>query len=136
MTKRCEILENRCYPRKPCAIRGENSPLLHKSAGIFSGGATNGQAIDFDGRDTDAYGHSLAIFAAGPDTLVQLQVISNHRNPRQHVGAVANQRRAFDGGGDLAIFDQVRFRGAENEFTVGDVHLTASEVDGVDAVLY
>ena len=109
--------------------------LLHEAAGIFSGGAAYGQAIDFNRRDADAYWDGLAVFAAGADAFVEFQIVADHRDSRQNVGAVADQRRAFDGRGDLAVFDHVGFAGGEDEFAVGDVDLASAEVDGVDAVL-
>src|SRR5208282_2703235 len=56
--------------------------LLHEAARIFSGGAAYCQAVDLQCRDAYAYWHGLAVFAAGADAFVELQVISNHRNTR------------------------------------------------------
>jgi len=66
-------------PRSSCSARDDkNKNLLHKPAGVFSGGAADGQAIDFYGRNADAYGDGLAIFAAGADAFVELQVVADH----------------------------------------------------------
>jgi hypothetical protein len=56
------------YPCDPC--QSVAKALLHKPAGIFLGGAADGQAIDLDGRNAHANGHGLSIFAAGADAFV------------------------------------------------------------------
>ena len=67
----------------------------------FLRGSADGQAIHFDRRDADADRHRLSVFAAGADAFVELQIVAHHRDARQHVGAVADQRRALDRRGDL-----------------------------------
>jgi hypothetical protein len=47
-------------------------------------------AIDFNGRDANADGNGLSIFAAGADAFVEFQIVADHRNPRQHIGSVAD----------------------------------------------
>jgi len=43
--------------------------------------------------------------------------------PRQHIGSIANQRRALDRSRDLSVFDEIRFRRRENKLAVRDVDL-------------
>ena len=50
-------------------------------------------------------------------------------------GAAADEGCALDRTGDLAVLDEVGLGGGEDEFSVGDVHLAAAEVDGVEASL-
>ena len=38
--------------------------------------------------------------------------------------------------GHVAVLDQVRFGGGENEFAVGDVHLAAAKIHGVNSALH
>src|SRR5271166_3147000 len=83
--------------------------LLHEAAGVFFAGATDGQAVYFDGRNADADRDGLAVFAAGADAFVEFQIVADHGDASEHVGAVADQGCALDRGGDLAIFDQVSF---------------------------
>ncbi len=69
--------------------------------GSFLGGAADGQAVDFQRGNADADGHGLSIFAAGADAFVEFQIVADHGDAGQDVGAVADQRRALDGGGDV-----------------------------------
>src|SRR6266404_3978803 len=103
--------------------------LLHESAGFALCGAADGHTIDFNCRDAYAYGNGLSIFAAGADAFIEFQIVADHRNPRQHIRSVADQGCALDGGRDLSVFDEIGFRRRENKFAVGDVDLTAAEVD-------
>jgi hypothetical protein len=77
----------------------------------------------------------LAFLAAGADAAVELQVVADHADARQHVGAVADQRRALDRRADLAVLDQVGLARGEHEFARGDVDLAAAEIDRVQALL-
>src|SRR5271166_1422725 len=47
------------------------NPSLHVSARVFAPSSADGHAVNFDGRDADAHRHSLSIFAAGADALVE-----------------------------------------------------------------
>ena len=49
-------------------------------------------------------------------------------------GAVADQARALERRGGLAVLDQIGLGGREHELARGDVHLAAAEVFGVDAL--
>src|SRR5271157_1186482 len=95
--------------------------LLHEAAGFTLGGSADGEAIYLDRGNADTDWNSLAVFAAGADAFVELEVVPNHGNARQHVGTVADQRCAFDRRGDLAALDQVRFRRREHKLAIGDV---------------
>ena len=55
----------------------------------------------FSGRNADADGHGLSVFPAGAYAFVELQIVADHRNAGQHIGAIADQRGAFDRRGDL-----------------------------------
>src|SRR5437899_1110321 len=128
--------------RRPTNLRLQTDNLklqltsLHESAGFPLCGAADGHTVDFNCWDADADGNRLSIFAAGADAFIEFQIVADHRNPRQHIGSVADQGCALDGGRDLAVFDQVCFRRRENKFAVRDVDLTAAEVDRVHAILY
>src|ERR1700687_937490 len=91
--------------------------------------------VDSNRWQPDAHWHRLAILAAGPDTRVEREVISHHRDARQHVGAVADKRRALHRPSHFAVFDQVSLARGENKLAIGDVHLSAAEVHRVEAFL-
>src|ERR1700674_6130109 len=101
--------------------------LLHESAGFPLCGAADGQAVNFNRWDAAADGNSLSIFAAGADAFIEFQIVADHRNPRQHIGSIADQGCALDRGGNLSVFDEIRFRRRENKFAVRDVDLSATE---------
>ncbi len=65
--------------------------LLHEAASIFFGGSAYREAIDFDGWYPDADRDRLAIFTAGANAFIQLQIVAHHGNASEHVRAVANQ---------------------------------------------
>src|SRR5450432_2456410 len=88
----------------------------------------DGQAIDAQRRLSDAHRHALAVLAAGADTRIERHVVTDHRHPRQRIGAVADQRGALDRIGELAVLDHPRFGSREHELAVGDVDLSAAEV--------
>ena len=62
--------------------------------GARSGSAADCQAVNAQGGLTDADRHTLTFFAAGADTGVQFQIVADHGHAHQHIGAVADQRRA------------------------------------------
>ena len=53
----------------------------------------------------------------------------------QRIGAVADQRRALDRIGELAVLDLPRLGRREHELAARDVDLAAAEIDRVEAVL-
>ncbi len=83
----------------------------------------------------DADGHALAFLAAGADAFIEAQIVADHRDILERLGAVADERCVLDRRGDFAVFDEIGLAGGEDELAVGDVHLTAAEVDGVEAAL-
>src|SRR5260370_5218878 len=110
--------------------------LLNDSAGFPLCGPADSHTIDFNCRDADADRNGLSIFAAGAHAFIEFQIVADHRNARQHIGSVADQGCALDGGRDLSVFDEIRLRRRENKFAVRDVDLSATKVHRVDAVLY
>src|ERR1700693_3725982 len=109
--------------------------LLHEAAGIFPGGAADGQAVYFQCGNADAHGDGLSVFAAGADAFVEFQIVAHHGDTGEDVGAVADQRGALDGCGHVAVFDEVGLGGGKDKFSAGDIHLAAAEVHRVHAVL-
>src|SRR5512146_2871482 len=99
-------------------------------------GAADGEAVDLEGRDADADGDGLAVFAAGAYAFVEFEIVADHAYARQNVGAVADQGRILHRRRNLAVLDEVRFGGREDEFAVGNVDLAAAEVHGVEAALH
>ena len=66
---------------------------------------------------TVRYGSTLAVFAASADAGIEREVVGDHRNPREHVGSVANKRCAFHWPRHLALFDLDRaWQIAEEDF--------------------
>ena len=63
---------------------------------VRSARAAHGEGINLERRLPDADGHALALFAAHAHALVELEVVSDHADAREHIGTVADQRRAFD----------------------------------------
>src|SRR5881628_758479 len=100
------------------------------------GRSADGDAVDADRREPDAHRHGLAVLAARPNTLVELQVATDTRDAREGLGAVPDQRRPFDRRRDASVLDQVRLARREDELPVRDVHLAAAEGHGVEAVLH
>ena len=80
-------------------------------------------------------GHALPVLAAGPDPVADLQVVAQHGDVAQHLGAVADEVHALERRGQLAVLDEVALRQGEDEVAVGDVDLAAAEALGVDAAL-
>src|ERR1035437_7122856 len=115
------VISNLCLPRR----RGENrSWLLAKSQELT---AKSGSYC---------MNPPVSRFAAGADAFIEFQIVADHRNPRQHVGSVADQGCALDRGRDLSVFDEVGFRRRENKFAIRDVDLPAAEVHRVNAILH
>src|SRR5690606_13709135 len=53
-----------------------------------------------------------------------------------HLGAVADQGRALDRGGNAPVLNQVGLAGGKHELAAGDVQLAAAEVGAVDTLLH
>src|SRR5437879_3063800 len=90
-------------------------------------------AIELDCGHAYADRHALTGFAAGANSLVQSEVVSNHRDVLQCFRAVTDQGCALYWLRYDAVFNQVSFAGREDELAVGDVDRSAAEVDGVEA---
>src|SRR5579859_6542807 len=73
----------------------------------ISGGAAHGECIDAQRRLADAHGNALPVLAAGADAVVELKIVPHHRDARQHVRTVADQRGALERRADAAILDRV-----------------------------
>src|SRR6516165_8203637 len=77
--------------------------------GGASAGAAHREAIDPERRLTDADRNALAVLAAGADAIVELQVVADHRDARQNVGTVPDERRALEWRADATVLDGVGF---------------------------
>ena len=80
--------------------------------------------------------HALALFAASTNAGVECHVIGNHADLGQRIRAIADQRCTLHRRADLAVFNQVSFRSAEDEFAGGDIHLPAAEIHRVKPALH
>src|ERR1700751_3726128 len=101
-----------------------------------SGGAADRHLVDTQRRLTDAHRHALAFLAAHADARIELHVVADHADEFERFRPAADQRRALDRVGDLAVFDHVRLGGREHELAVRDVDLAAAEVHRVQTVLH
>src|SRR5258707_3641957 len=97
--------------------------------------AADRECIDPERRLTDADRHALSILAAGSNTVVELQVVADHRDAHQHVRTVADQGRALEGRAHAAVLDRIRLARREHELARGAIHLPAAEIDRVYAAL-
>src|SRR4029077_2925703 len=95
--------------------------------------AADRNRVDLDGGAPNAHGHALAVLAAGPDAVAQLDVATEHGHPAKDVGPVAYEVYPLEGCGDLAVLHEVALGKREHEIAIRDVHLSASELLGVDA---
>jgi hypothetical protein len=95
----------------------------------------DGEAVDLERRLPDAHRHALALLAAGADAAVEREVVADHADARQRVGAVADQRRALHRVRHLAVLDHVASAGGKDELAVGDVDLAAAKVRRIEALL-
>ena len=98
-------------------------------------GPADGDLGDLHRRRPDADRHRLAILAAGPGPVRELEVAAQHRHLAQHVGAVADQVGPLERRGQLSVLDQVALGQREHEVTVRDVDLAAGESLRVHAAL-
>src|SRR4051812_38106559 len=102
----------------------------------FLSRSTNGEAIHLQSRNSDADGDALPILAAGANAFIEREVVADHGDTREHVGAVADEGGVLERRSDYAILDHVSLASGKDELAVGDIHLAAAEVYGVDAVLH
>src|SRR5437879_10035922 len=85
-------------------------------------------AVELDCGHAYADRHALPGLAAGANSLIQSEVVSNHRDILQCFGAVADQGRALHRPRDDAVLNQVAFAVREDELVIGDVYQCASDV--------
>src|SRR2546425_7435943 len=76
---------------------------------------SHGEMADLDGGNAHAHRDALPVFAAGADAGIELQIVADGHDARQDCGPVADQGRALDGRGHLAVFNQVSFRSREDK---------------------
>src|SRR5215469_11652064 len=57
----------------------------------LSGGAAHCHAIQLQGRNTHTDRHRLSVFAAGPNSFVQLEIIAHHGNFGERIWTVADE---------------------------------------------
>src|SRR6266511_3423574 len=117
-------------PRRP-----RRRPPLRPAAGRsrsarWSCRAAHGHAGDPNGGGTVADRDALALLAA--DALLDVEVVAQGVDRRDHAGAVADQVRATNRGGDLAALDEVALDHAEHELAGDRVHLSPAERLGVE----
>src|SRR5437899_3226552 len=96
--------------------------------------APDRHAIDLDGRNADANRHALPFLTARADAFIQLQIVADHADVLQRFRTVADQRGVAHRAGELAVFDQITFRGREDEVAAGDIHLPAAEIAAVHSL--
>ena len=80
--------------------------------------------------------HALALLAASTNAGIKCHVIGDHADLGQRIRPIANERGALHRRADLAVFNQVGFRCAEDEFAGGDIHLPAAEIHRIKAALH
>src|SRR5690606_35951237 len=85
-----------------------SKPLPETSIGL---GPTDGQPIDTQCRLPYTDGHTLPILAAGADSLVELQIVTQQADSPQHFRTITDQCRAFDRPTESAVFDPIGFTG-------------------------
>src|SRR5262249_49253820 len=110
--------------------------LPRKRDAKCSARAADRQTFDLQRRLTNTDGYALPFFAARTHAIVELQIVSNHRDARQNIGAVADQRGALDGSAQATILDRVGLACREHEFARGNIDLSATKVHGIDPVLH
>src|SRR5690606_40995939 len=84
----------------------------------------------------DSFRYTLTFLASRAHPCIQCQDVADHANPAHGLGAAADQCGALDGVGDAAVLDHVGLGGRENELAAGDVHLAATEIDGIEATIH
>src|SRR6202045_3870147 len=114
------------------AYRVRDAALRHFSP---SAGAADRESFDPERRLTDADGNALPILAAGSNTVVELQVVADHRDARQHVRTIADEGRALEGCAHATVLDGIRLARREHELAGGDIPLPAAEINVVNAAL-
>src|SRR5690554_786787 len=116
-------------PRAPASTRSAraNSSSLISAPPALRGRAADGEARDPQDGGPVADRHALAVLAARAG-VTHLEVVAQHVDAGEHLGAVADEVAVTDGSGDAAVLDEVRLGHAEHEVAGGGVDLTAAEL--------
>src|SRR5215217_713663 len=120
------ILRDECHPKLPaprsCSVgtantTGKSAVFRWKGSLLFgaspaaelnhSAGAPDGEIIDAQGGLAYPHWHALPFLAARADAFIQLQIVADHRDAREDIGAVADQRGAFERCAEFAVLDGV-----------------------------
>src|SRR5579872_2399435 len=114
---------------------------LHIVRGVSREALTDARSSDCDRRDlhrrtADAHGYALAVLAAGPDAVADLDVAPEERHPAEHVRPVSDEIHSFERGRDFPVLHEVALRQGKDEVAVGDVDLPSAELLRVDAALH
>src|SRR5262245_3074494 len=91
-----------------------------------------GDAVEPDGRQPDPDRDALALLAAGPDAGIKLEIVADHADAGERIGAIADQGCSLDRRTDLAVLDAISLGAGEHELARGDVDLTAAEGNGIE----
>src|SRR6185312_4384295 len=97
--------------------------------------SAHGHFVEFDGGNTHSYRDGLSVFSAGAYAFIQLQIVANHGYFGEGVRSIANQSAILQRRGNLPVLNHVGFRRREDEFPAGNVHLTATEIDGINSTM-
>src|SRR5262249_8327499 len=124
------------FSLRPAPTRRARYPTPSQLPPRSGSGSADGDSVDSNRRQTYPDRHRLAVLAARADTCVERQVVGYHRNSCEHIGAVANQRRALHGPGDFSILYQVGLTRREDELPIGDIDLTSPEADSVQPLVH
>src|ERR1700754_1868319 len=79
-------------------------------------GSSDGDSIHTERRLSDANRHTLALFAAGADAVIELEIVADHGNAMQVRGAVTDQHGALQRRAQFAVFDLVGLGALEDIF--------------------
>src|SRR5579864_8991692 len=126
------LLPRRCCTRRRSLPR--LAPGLRCRRRNPSSGPSDCHLVDLDGRHPDAYRHALPFLAADAHAFIELQIAADHADVAQRLGAVADKRGVAHGASEMAVLDEIAFRGRENELAAGDIDLAAAEVGAVEAL--
>ncbi len=77
----------------------------------------------------------MAALAAGSHPVIEPEIIADRRNPGERRGPVADQGRILHGILNLPAFDPIGLGALEHEFARCNVHLPATEIDGIEPAI-
>src|ERR1700760_2243281 len=84
---------------------------------LFSTSSADGEPVDSQRRLPHAHRNTLSVLAAGANTIIELQIVPDHAHSGEHIGPVADERRALDRCTQLAIFNGIGLACREHEFS-------------------